>query len=60
MIKLLIKKKVDGEVIKTVIDFDGDYSNGFVKQWDDEIMLSWKPILEFDGWEPIEKLGVSV
>ena len=35
-----------------VIDFDGEFENGFITQG----FFSWKPILQVDNWEPIEKV----
>jgi hypothetical protein len=58
MIKLRIKKlnRDTKTVTEEIIDFDGDFKNGFIVQGNNETgTLSWKPILNFDGWEPIEK-----
>lgn len=56
MIKLKIRKLEGGKEIEKIIDFDGDYDGKFITQSDDEISVSWIPILLFDGWEPVEKI----
>jgi hypothetical protein len=40
-----------------VIEFEGDYDGKFIIQSDKEgNVLRWKPILFFDGWEPVRKI----
>ena len=59
MIQLEIKKLGNDNIpYIEIIDFNGDYQNGFIVMTDSikGTSLLWKPMLLFDGWEPIRKI----
>lgn len=58
MIKLKIKRQTEsGFPFIEIIDFDGDFENGFLKiQTPEGYTISYRPDFLFDGWVPIEKL----